>query len=70
MRNVPSENIEKSVVDFEAVKEYVLSLDHISISKLQCEYSIGWVRARKLMQELIAAGVVEEVSDLKFVIKK
>ena len=70
MKNIPSENIAKSVEDFEAVKQYVLSQDAISISRLQCEYSIGWVRARKLMQDLIDAGVVEEVSDLEFVIKK
>ena len=43
---------------YEDALEYVLSLDEISVGKLQRKYRIGFNRAARLMEELYEGGVV------------
>ena len=44
---------------YPAVVGYIKGKDTISISRIQTEFSIGYIRARKIMQQLIEDGLVD-----------
>ena len=44
---------------YESVKEYVMSMDTVSISKIQGDWQIGFSRARRLFLKLQYDGIVE-----------
>ena len=48
------------------VKEYIKENDHISASRIQAVFAVGYPRARKILNQLIEEGLVEEVEEFKY----
>ena len=53
----------------EKVKEYIKNKEIIYISRIQCEFEIGYPKALKIMSQLIDEGLVEITADGKYLVK-
>ncbi len=47
---------------YTAIKEWVMTLDYVSMSRIQVEWSIGFSRARRIFNELVKEGIIEQSS--------
>ena len=54
----------------EKVKEYIKDKETISVSRIQCEFTVGYPKGHKIMQLLIQEGLVEQVEKFRYIVKK
>ncbi|MCD8194801.1 MAG: hypothetical protein LUD22_00625 [Coprobacillus sp.] len=47
---------------YSAIKEWVMGLDYVSMSRIQVEWSIGFSRARRIFNQLVSEGIIEQTS--------
>lgn len=55
---------------FEKVKLYIKDKETISATRIQCEFSVGYPKASKIMGQLIEEGLIEINSDGKYLVRK
>ncbi len=47
---------------YQIIKEWVMTQDYVSMSKIQVDFGIGFSRARRIFNQLVQEGIVEQSS--------
>ena len=65
------EGVQQSNEDlYNKVKEYLKERETISVSRIQAEFCVGYPLARRILLQLIEDGLVEQVEEYKYIVKK